>query len=210
MATSLDNLIRAPDGTKLWILKLGTLEIDAAWFKRGGSTSTLSNPNPVNERRKVSMYGLLIQHPEEGLILWETGGGRNYSEIAGAPVNDIFAQVDENPEEDLEKQIQKCGFELKDVKMIIMGHLHLDHSGGLTLFQGLNVPIVVHELELKNALYSVATGYDIGAYLPHYLDFQYNWQPWSGDEYEIAQGITLRHMPGHTPGLAIMQLNLKE
>lgn len=78
------------------------------------------------------------------------------------------------------------------------------------LFKDLKVPIIVHERELKNAFYSVATGYDLGVYLPHYLDLNYDWQTWTGDEYEIAQGITLRHMPGHTDGLAIMQVNLKE
>lgn len=210
MATSMDNLIIAPKGTRLWILNLGTLEADAAWFKRGGSTSTRSNPNPASERRSLKMYGILIEHPEEGLILWETGGGRDYPEVVGAPINDIFAQVESNPDEDLEKQIHKCGFELKDLKMIIMGHLHMDHAGGLPLFKDFNIPIVVHELELKNAFFSVATGYDAGVYLPHYLDFSHNWQAWQGDEFEVAQGIMLRLMPGHTPGLSIMQVNLQE
>lgn len=43
-----------------------------------------------------------------------------------------------------------------------MGHLHLDHAGGLGLFKDLGTPIWVHEKELKNALYSVATGADLG------------------------------------------------
>lgn len=210
MATSLDSLIQCPDRTRFWILNLGTLEADAAWFIRGGSTSTLSNPNPTNERRKLTMYAILIDHPTEGLILWETGGGKNYPELAGAPVNDIFAKVDEDPVEELDAQIEKCGFKISDIKMVILGHLHMDHSGGLLYFEGTNIPIIVHELEIKNAFYSVATGYDVGAYLPYYLKLDFNWQAWTGETYEIAQGITLRHSPGHTPGLAVMQLNMKE
>ena len=31
-----------------------------------------------------------------------------------------------------------------------------------------------------------------------------------GDFLEIAQGLTLRHAPGHTPGLCILQVNLAE
>lgn len=210
MATSTNNLVVCPDGTKFWILKLGTLEADMSWAKRGGSVSTRSNPNPTNERRKLTMYGILIEHPTEGLILWETGGGKDYPELAGAPINDIFAKVDEQPEEDLEPQLKRCGFQLTDVRMVIMGHLHLDHAGGLLEFKGTGVPIVVHERELKNAFYSVAAKTDLGVYMPYYMDFEFNWQPWYGESFEVAQGIVLWLMPGHTPGLSIMQVNLKD
>lgn len=44
-----------------------------------------------------------------------------------------------------------------------MGHLHLDHAGGLENFAGTDVPIYVHEAELKHAFYSIASKSDIGA-----------------------------------------------
>jgi glyoxylase-like metal-dependent hydrolase (beta-lactamase superfamily II) len=43
-----------------------------------------------------------------------------------------------------------------------MGHLHLDHAGGLSYFKGTDVPIWVHELELKHAYFSVLTKTDLG------------------------------------------------
>lgn len=51
---------------------------------------------------------------------------------------------------------------MKDIKAVVLGHLHTDHAGGLEYFFGTNVPIYVHEKELKNAFYSVATGSDYG------------------------------------------------
>lgn len=101
------------------------------------------------------------------------------------------------------------GHKMSDIKMVIMGHLHLDHAGGLHKFFKSDVPIMVHELELKNAFYSVATKHDIGVYLPGYLNYDLNWQTWRGDTLEVAQGVMLRHMPGHTPGTSIMQVNLE-
>jgi glyoxylase-like metal-dependent hydrolase (beta-lactamase superfamily II) len=118
--------------------------------------------------------------------------------------------VDQSQDEELDVQIEKCGFKLSDVKMVIMGHLHMDHSGGLVQFRRTKTRILVHELELKNAFYSVATGYDLGVYMAHYLTFDLNWQTWTGATFDVAQGITLRHMPGHTPGLSIMQVNLSQ
>lgn len=79
------------------------------------------------------------------------------------PANDIFAQVDFIAEEhDLDKAIAKTGHDIKDVKAVVIGHLHLDHGGGLDHFFGTNVPIYVHEQELKHAFYAVATGSDYG------------------------------------------------
>lgn len=91
---------------------------------------------------------------------------------------------------------------------MLIGHLHLDHSGGLEEFMGTDVPIWVHEKELKHAFYSVATKSDLGVYLPHYLKFNLNWKTFTGDAIEIAQGLTFRLAPGHTPGLSILQVNL--
>lgn len=90
------------------------------------------------------------------------------------------------------------------------GHLHLDHAGGLENFRGTDVPIYCHEREIKHAFFSVATKTDIGAYFPAHLGFDLNWKAWYGPFLEIAPGINLRHAPGHTPGLAIMQVNLPD
>ena len=51
--------------------------------------------------------------------------------------------------------------------------------------------------------------FHIGVYLPTYLQFDLNWKPFHGDGFELATGLILRHSPGHTPGLSILQVNLK-
>ena len=73
-------LNRAPKGTKAHVICLGYLQADAGWFRRGGNTSLMSNPKgPAEpERRDLIMYSVLIEHPTEGLILWETGCGKDY------------------------------------------------------------------------------------------------------------------------------------
>jgi glyoxylase-like metal-dependent hydrolase (beta-lactamase superfamily II) len=52
----------------------------------------------------------------------------------------------------------------------------------------------------------VATKEDIGPYVPGDLNWELNWQPIHREETELFEGITLRHMPGHTPGLMTMQV----
>jgi glyoxylase-like metal-dependent hydrolase (beta-lactamase superfamily II) len=51
----------------------------------------------------------------------------------------VFARVDYEADHELEAQIAKTGHDIKDVKAVIMGHLHLDHAGGLEHFVGTDV-----------------------------------------------------------------------
>jgi len=50
----------------------------------------------------------------------------------------------------------------------------LDHAGGLEYFRGTDVPVYVHEIELKNAFYSVASKVDIGMYTIEHPSHQTN------------------------------------
>lgn len=49
----------------------------------------------------------------------------------------------------------------------------------------------------------------VGLYLPSYLQFDLNWKPFYGSVVHFAPGLLIHHCPGHTPGLCILQLNLK-
>lgn len=154
------------------MLEVGWLEADEGFVIRGGNTSLKSNEDKpfVNKRRQLPMYCILIEHPHEGLILWETGCGKDYPTIWGPQVSDIFARVRYEPKHELDAQIEATGHKVEDIKKIIIGHLHLDHAGGLDLFlDRKDVEIWVHDLELRSAFWSVATGADVGVYLKHYL-----------------------------------------
>ncbi|KAL3432008.1 beta-lactamase-like protein [Aspergillus tetrazonus] len=202
-----------PPGTKFHVLEVGWLECDEAFVTRGGNTSTKSTEGKsfVNKRRQLPMYCILIEHPHEGPILWETGCGKDYPEVWGPVVSDIFARVRYEPQHELRAAIEATGNKVEDVKKIIIGHLHLDHAGGLDEFMGnKEVEIWVHERELNAAFWSVATGADAGVYLAHYLNLSLNWKTFNDQTMDFCQGITLHHLPGHTDGLIGMQINMPE
>lgn len=161
-----------PIGSKFWMLEVGWLECDEGQLIRGANGSLMSSSEKPfqNKRRELPCYCILVEHPFEGLILWETGCGKDYPEIWGPQVADAFARIRYDPSHELDAAIEATGHDIKDVKKVIIGHLHLDHAGGLDLFQGTNVEIWVHERELKSAFWSAATGADAGVYLKHYLD----------------------------------------
>ncbi|KAK5110915.1 hypothetical protein LTR62_005453 [Meristemomyces frigidus] len=202
-----------PTGTKIWMLEVGWLETDEGFVIRGGNTSLNSTKDKafVNKRRQLPMYCVLIEHPIEGCILWETGCGKDYPEIWGPQVADVFTRVRYEPHHELDAAIEATGHQLSDIKKIIIGHLHLDHAGGLDMFLDRpDVEIWVHDLELRSAFWSVATGADVSVYLKHYLKLDLNWKTFDERTLDFCQGITLHHLPGHTDGLIGMQINLPE
>jgi glyoxylase-like metal-dependent hydrolase (beta-lactamase superfamily II) len=66
----------------------------------------------------------------------------------------------------LKAAVEATGNKLEDIKKILIGHLHLDHAGGLDMFlDRKDVEIWVHDKELRSAFWSVATGADVGVSL---------------------------------------------
>lgn len=89
--------------------------------------------------------------------------------------------------------------------------MHIDHAGGLEHLLDSGVSIITHEEEFKHACWAVATGADLGVYIGHYMVLKrQKWQNFTEPNYQIYQGMTLHHSPGHTPGLCALQINLQK
>ena len=193
---------------KLRLLDLGRLEYDEGFPLAGGGVSTASNPSPPVARRTVAIIASLIEHPKVGPVLFDTGAPPGYTELWPPIVQELFAITRYEPEHHLDAALGAAGYGIEDIKAIVLSHLHLDHAGGLEFFRGRDIPIYVQGDELRNAFYGVATGEDLGAYIPHYLDFSFNWQPLDGDHIELFDGFQLMRLPGHTPALQALRLDL--
>ena len=68
-------------------------------------------------------------------------------------MTDVFPRIKYEESNKLPAQIKACGHDIKNIKAVVFGHLHLDHAGGLEHFRGTDVPIYVHETELKHAFW---------------------------------------------------------
>ncbi|KAI9372225.1 beta-lactamase-like protein [Aspergillus egyptiacus] len=219
MAAPMQQLARAclpayacPPGTKMYLLNLGTLNVDDAWLLLGANGSSASNMNPPRKRRDLMLIAGLIDHPEMGLILFETGSAEDVHRQWGPDAVDLFPRTCYEEHHRLPAAIEAVGYDIRDIKAVIMGHLHLDHAGGLEHFQNTGVPIYVHEEEFKHACWAAGTNSDAGLYLGDYLklDGTLNWQTFHETQLDLCTGLTLYHCPGHTPGLCIMQVNLAQ
>ncbi len=150
-------------------------------------------------RVRLGLNCLLIRTPNEAILV-DTGAGRKYS----PKERDIYG-VGEEP--DIVARLANLGMEPGDVDLVINTHLHFDHCGGNTRWEGREVVS-----NFPNATYIVAREDYLTAtrrnertavsYRPE------NWVPLQeahqlrlvDGEQEIVPGVSLVHTPGHTPG----------
>ena len=165
------------------------------WFLDGGSiviehTQLMWNvPGP---QARIPVYSVLVEH-DDGLFLIDTGIDLDH-------MNRVlpFELPEQSEEQTIPAQLEKCGFSLGDVTVLVNSHLHIDHVGGNQLFEGTGVRNLIHERELAQARNHEP--FEFFGYSDKSWDYDgANIETFSGDT-EPAKGLWFYETPGHTVG----------
>lgn len=158
----------------------------------------------------LPIYAWAIEHPE-GVIVVDTGETHRTGEPgylpAWHPYYALAARFDVQPEEEIGPRLRALGIDPeKDVRTVVLTHLHTDHAGGLHHFP--NAEILVDETE-----YRAAAGLPgiLRGYLPHrrpgWLAPTFvNWTATPCGPFERSLPLTADGRivavptPGHAPG----------
>lgn len=189
------------------VLDRGSIHADRNFALDAEVVATRSNRDPDLRYDEFPVWNLVIDHPE-ATVLWDSGshpqaGDGHWPE----PLFEAFFH-ENAAERGLETALDEEGYALEDVDVVVQSHLHLDHAGGLHNFDGTDVPVYVHEEEIKHAYYCAKTSKGSEAYLPGDFDYDLNWKIVHGDR-RLLEGVELLHLPGHTPGLLGAQIHLE-
>ncbi|MEF8790788.1 MAG: N-acyl homoserine lactonase family protein [Haloarculaceae archaeon] len=182
------------------VVDRGTITADTNAILDGFVTATASEPDPDLQRGEGVVFNLVLDHPE-ATVLWDTGSHPDAAD-GHWPVGLYEAFTHEDPRP-IEADLDAAGYSVEEIDLVIQSHLHLDHAGGLYAFDGTDVPIVVHEAELKHAYYSAKTDEPDAdeAYVLGDFDHDLNWRVVHGRRHTLLEGVELHHLPGHTAGL---------
>jgi N-acyl homoserine lactone hydrolase len=156
----------------------------------------------------LPIYSWVIEH-EEGIIVVDTGETARVHEQGYHPSWHPFyrraARFSVHPDEEIGPQLRALGIAPRDVRQVVLTHLHTDHAGGLMHLTGSKIWIAKEEWRRASGL-----GGKVQGYLPH------RWPKWLEPEFirfddrplgPFPQSMALTQRgdvlviptPGHTP-----------
>ncbi len=163
----------------------------------------------------VPIYAWAIEH-NEGVIIVDTGDTSRTSEPGyfprWQPYYSLAVHFDIKPEEEIGPQLKGMGIGPKDVKKVILTHMHTDHAGGLQHFPESQIYVNMAEYKSTLGFAGQANGY-----LPHRVPtwfspqavpfdgknhgpFQKTWNVTSNGDVKVL--ATVGHTPAHISVIA--------
>jgi len=208
-------VFQRPKGMRLYIIHTGNVHMNGnIHFNK---KSPLFPTKPIDTRFNP-VYCYLIEHPKHGFCLIDTGIHSDFvtNKIGNfGPLVGKIIQVKTQKGMDVLSQIASIGLGVKDIRHIVMTHLHPDHSSGLPLLKDSGCMIYTDYKELKTA--SSPLGMMNGYLKKHWQGFQieffkYNLTIPSFDKVADLFGdesIFVISTYGHTEGNVSILLNME-
>jgi glyoxylase-like metal-dependent hydrolase (beta-lactamase superfamily II) len=106
-------------------------------------------------KQKIIFHALwgIIEHPKNGLILYDTGYTNRFFDETKSYPNKIYAkltQVTIQKEDEVKSQLDRHNIKAEDIEHIIVSHFHADHISGLKDFP--NAKIYTSKAALQQAI----------------------------------------------------------
>ncbi len=169
---------------------------------------------PKSKWLQIPIPAYLIRHPGYGAFLVDTG---LHASVASKPVENLgrimggrSANPVIEPGEDLPAQLRSRGVDPKSLKLIVLTHLHFDHSSGISQFP--TATFVLTKPEWVAA--STDSRPVLRGYRPSHYDYAFDYRTIDYDANEVSSyatfgrtfdlfgdgSVRLASTPGHSAG----------
>jgi N-acyl homoserine lactone hydrolase len=169
---------------KLYVIPLGTVEVDVAKF--------MAWEPERGERYSGPVAAFLIQTDEGTNVLVDTGLSPDHIEDPECRIPKPDVVVAMTPEDDIRHQLSLIGVEPEDIDIVVITHFDFDHAGGARFFPDAEFVVQREQYEYAKATPQRCFAQDWD--LP-----ELNYRLIEGDQ-ELLPGIELVTTPGHAPG----------
>ncbi len=177
---------------EMYIIDGGSIELEK---------SDLTYRRDAGTRVRVPTPFYLIK-TGEGYVLFDTG----WSPAIVPLLEAVGYKPEIEPKCLLPDCLEPIGVAPQDIKTVILSHMHVDHAGGLQFLP--DAEIIVQQDEYNYAFHPHA--FSGLVYIKSDFDFpSYNWRLIDGDQV-IMPGLSVVMVPGHTPGLQALIVDLPE
>jgi glyoxylase-like metal-dependent hydrolase (beta-lactamase superfamily II) len=197
-------------------LKAGELQVPRTHLERANHFATarmLGVGIPRSRWIWVPAPAFIVHHPSAGPFVVDTG---LHPSVAAKPAENIgrlvagFAKPRLNPGEDLPAQLRSRGIDPKRIDLVVMTHMHFDHTSAMSEFAG--ATFVVSEDEWTAA--STDSRPFMRGYRPAHYDYAFDYKTLSYDSERVTSyasfgrtfdlfgdgSVRLAATPGHSAG----------
>jgi glyoxylase-like metal-dependent hydrolase (beta-lactamase superfamily II) len=197
-------------------LRCGRVSCPPTMFERAEHFATarlLGLGIPRSRWWEVPVPAFLVHHPGAGPFLVDTG---LHPSIASSPEENLgaiaarFARPTLEPGGDLPAQLRSRGIEPKGIGLVVMTHLHLDHSSAMSEFAGAAFVVCEQEWTAASTVGRPLTH----GYRPSHYDYAFDYRTLSYDSDRISSyasfgrafdlfgdgSVRLAATPGHSAG----------
>ncbi len=153
----------------------------------------------------LPIYVFAVEHAE-GVILIDSGANVGLKRLPRwHPYFQLAVRFDLEPEQEAGPQLRALGVGPRDVRLIVLTHLHIDHDGGLAAFPGARVLVSAGERAAAAGVMGRLNGYLPQRWPSHFdpeplvfADEPYG--PFARSRRLTADGaLVALPTPGHTP-----------
>ncbi len=194
---------------KMYILNTGRLETDKNNVVAGATVGTKENPQVKNEWINLPVMAFLIE-TDNGYVLYDLGSHPDAMKGYWPPHLQSVYPLYQTEEERLENQLALCGVKPEDIKTVVLSHLHLDHAGNIHQFA--HADVYVSKADFMHGQTLVRLSPDPlthGGYIKADLDVCVKQYHLVEEDFEIAPGVEVINLPGHTPGILGLVVHLE-
>jgi len=191
----------------------GTMRCPRAFLESAGSFQTLRMLGVGSPNVTIPIPAFVIHHPAAGPFLVDTG---LHASVASKPVENLGRVFGGRggaaiaPGRDLPAQLRDRGIDTKGVRLVVMTHMHFDHTSGMSQFPG--AMFVISEKEWEAA--STDSRPLLRGYRPAHFDYAFDYRTISYDTDGISSyatfgrtfdlfgdgSVRLASTPGHSAG----------
>lgn len=149
---------------RIHAIQTGTVGIKTAQVEgRGQGARRLLNVLTDKEwSEPLPIYAWVIEHPE-GIIVIDTGETARTAEKAYFPRWHPFFRLSTRlfvcPDDEIGPQLRRLGIAPRDVRWVVLTHMHTDHAGGLAHFPASEILIARGEYQTARGMAGRVRGY---------------------------------------------------
>jgi N-acyl homoserine lactone hydrolase len=192
---------------RIHAIETGRVRIKQAQIEgRGHGTWRQLQPILASEWADRSpVYAWAIENPE-GVIVVDTGAAAHLKSLPRwHPYFRFAVRFDIEPEQEVGPQLRGLGIGARDVKTVVLTHLHIDHDGGLAHFPHSRILASAGEIARTSGIAGAMLGYLPKRWPKWFAPEPLAWQPTacgpfaSSAPISAAGDVIAVPTPGHTP-----------